>query len=121
MLIQISHLQGHDAGSGAVLVDLVHGSLQSHSLLGQILQVFGALLGFLMRLAHLRRETKTLNTWLHIRANDEEECRFPAALQGPPGSCKWYNPPSRAAVRSGTLPCSRKLWRPNDGCKHTGC
>lgn len=69
----ISHLQGHDAGSGAVLVDLVHGSLQSHSLLGEILQVFGALLGFLMRLAHLRKETKIFNKLRHIRANDEEE------------------------------------------------
>lgn len=34
-----SHLEGRDAGVGAILVDLVHGSLQSDSLLGEILQV----------------------------------------------------------------------------------
>lgn len=49
------HLQGHDAGVGAVLVDLVHGSLQCHSLLGEVLQVLGALLGFIVRLTHLRK------------------------------------------------------------------
>lgn len=55
VLTQSSHLQGHDAGVGAVLIDLIHGSLQSYSLLGEILQVLGALLGFLMSLTHLRR------------------------------------------------------------------
>lgn len=48
-----SHLEGHDAGVGAVFVDLVHGSLESHGLLRQVLQVLGALLGLLVRLAHL--------------------------------------------------------------------
>ncbi len=48
-----SHLEGRDAGVGAVLVDLIHGSLQGHSLLGEILQVLRALLGFLMCLSHL--------------------------------------------------------------------
>lgn len=31
---QCSHLEWHDAGVGAVLVDLIHGSLQSYGLLG---------------------------------------------------------------------------------------
>lgn len=53
---QSSHLEGRDAGVGAVLVDLIHGSLQSHSLLGEILQILRALLGFLMCLTHLRGE-----------------------------------------------------------------
>lgn len=39
VLFRSSHLEGRDAGVGAVLVDLIHGSLQSYSLLGQILQV----------------------------------------------------------------------------------
>lgn len=50
-----SHLQWHDAGVGAVLVNLIHCSLQRHRLLGEVLQVLRALLCFLMRLAHLSK------------------------------------------------------------------
>lgn len=59
-----SHLQGHDAGIGAILVDLVHGPLQCHSLLGEVLQVLRALLGFLMRLTHLRKFIQLYETAL---------------------------------------------------------
>lgn len=48
-----SHLEGHYAGVGPILVDFIHGSLKGYSLLGQILQIIGALLGFLMSLTHL--------------------------------------------------------------------
>lgn len=34
-----TNLEGHDAGVGAVLVDLIHGSLQGHGLLREVLQV----------------------------------------------------------------------------------
>lgn len=44
-------------------------------------------------------------------------CNFLIALRCSPGSYKWCNPPSHAVVQSGTLPCSRKLLRLDDGCK----
>ena len=56
------HLKGHDASIGAVLVDVVHGPLQCHRLLGEVLQVLGALLGLLMGLAHLRRAKATISS-----------------------------------------------------------
>ena len=49
-----THLEGRDVGAGAVAVDLVHGALQGHGLLGQALEVLGALLGLLVVLAQLR-------------------------------------------------------------------
>lgn len=49
-----THLEGRDVGAGAISVDLVHGALQGHGLLGQALEVLGALLGLLMVLAQLR-------------------------------------------------------------------
>lgn len=110
-----SHLERHDAGVGTVLVDLIHGSLQSYSLLGEILQVLWALLGFLMCLTHLKRERK------HLIVTSSKQMKlkvFPAVLQDSPGSCKWCNPPSRAVVQSGTRPCSHRPSRPNDGWKY---
>ena len=35
----MGHLERRDAGVGAILVDLIHGPLQSHGLLGEILEV----------------------------------------------------------------------------------
>ena len=49
-----THLEGRDVGAGAVAVDLVHGALQGHGLLGQALEVLGALLGLLVVLAQLQ-------------------------------------------------------------------
>ena len=49
-----AYLEGRDVGAGAVAVDLVHGALQGHGLLGQALEVLGALLGLLVVLAQLR-------------------------------------------------------------------
>lgn len=49
-----THLEGRDVGAGAVAVDLVHGALQGHGLLGQALEVLGALLGLLVVLAELQ-------------------------------------------------------------------
>lgn len=48
-----THLEGRDVGAGAVAVDFVHGALQGHGLLGQALEVLGALLGLLVVLAQL--------------------------------------------------------------------
>lgn len=48
-----THLERRDVGAGAVAVDLVHGALQGHGLLGQALEVLGALLGLLVVLAQL--------------------------------------------------------------------
>lgn len=42
------YLKGWDIGTGAITVDLIHGALQGHSLLGQALEVLRALPGFLM-------------------------------------------------------------------------
>lgn len=42
------YLEGWYIGTGAITVDLIHGALQGHSLLGQALEVLRALLGFLM-------------------------------------------------------------------------
>lgn len=53
----IGHLERRDAGAGAILVDLVHGPLQSNSLLGEVLEVLRALLGLLVSLAHLRERS----------------------------------------------------------------
>lgn len=47
------YLKGHNAGVRAIFVDLIHGSLQSYSLLREILQILRTLLGLLMGLAHL--------------------------------------------------------------------
>jgi len=49
----MGHLERCDAGIGAVLVDLVHGPLQRHRLLGEILEVLRALLGLFVSLTHL--------------------------------------------------------------------
>lgn len=49
-----THLEGRDVGAGAVAVDLVHGALQGHGLLGQALEVLRALLGLLVVLAQLQ-------------------------------------------------------------------
>lgn len=49
----MGHLERRDAGIGAVLVDLVHGPLQRHRLLGEILEVLRALLGLFVSLTHL--------------------------------------------------------------------
>lgn len=49
-----THLEGRDVGAGAIAVDLIHGALQGHGLLGQALEVLGALPGLLMVLAQLR-------------------------------------------------------------------
>ena len=49
-----THLEGREVGAGAVAVDLVHGALQGHGLLGQALEVLGALLGLLVVLAELQ-------------------------------------------------------------------
>lgn len=49
-----THLEGRDVGAGAVAVDLVHGALQGHGLLGQALEVLGALLGLLVVLTQLQ-------------------------------------------------------------------
>lgn len=48
------YLERWDIGAGAIAVDLVHGTLQGHSLLGQALEVLRALLGLLMILAQLQ-------------------------------------------------------------------
>lgn len=55
--------------------------------------------------------TRTTN-WIMAAS---EICR--SCQQCSPGSCKLCNPPSRAAVRSGIQPCSRKPLRPNGGWK----
>lgn len=49
-----TYLEGWDVGAGAVAVDLIHGALQGHGLLGQALEVLRALLGLLMVLAQLQ-------------------------------------------------------------------
>lgn len=49
-----AYLEGRDVGAGAAAVDLVHGALQGHGLLGQALEVLRALLGLLVVLAQLR-------------------------------------------------------------------
>lgn len=48
------YLERWDIGTGAIAVDLIHGALQGHSLLGQALEVLGALLGLFMILAQLQ-------------------------------------------------------------------
>lgn len=48
------YLERWDIGTGAITVDLIHGALQGHSLLGQALEVLGALLGLFMILAQLQ-------------------------------------------------------------------
>lgn len=48
------YLEGWDVGAGAIAVDLVHGALQGHGLLGQALEVLRALLGLLVVLAQLQ-------------------------------------------------------------------
>lgn len=54
------YLKGHNAGVRAIFVDLIHGSLQSYSLLSEILQIFRTLLGLLMGLAHLTGGKKNI-------------------------------------------------------------
>ena len=51
-----TYLEWHDTGVGTVLVDLVHGSLEGHCLLGKVLQILGALLRLFMGFSHLERD-----------------------------------------------------------------
>lgn len=49
-----TYLERWDVGTGAITVDFIHGALQGHGLLGQALEVLGALLGLLVVLAQLQ-------------------------------------------------------------------
>lgn len=109
------YLKGHNAGVRAIFVDLIHGSLQSYSLLREILQILRTLLCLFMGLAHLTGGKKTLEKNCFITTG---KVKVYELLWSIPGSYKWCNPPSRAVVQSGTQPCSHKLLQPNDDWKN---
>lgn len=88
-----THLEGWDVGAGAIAIDLIHGALQGHGLLGQALEVLGALLGLLMVLTQLQGRER--HRQAGVRA---AECPAPAASQSPSRTLPLTKPPQAPAA-----------------------
>lgn len=115
-----THLEGRDVGAGAIAVDLVHGALQGHGLLGQALEVLGALLGLLMVLAQLQGRERPGGTGSGLPERPARLRPRPGSGSGPPGSCRWCSLPSRAAGLTGTRLCSHRRGRRGGGYGRRG-